>query len=61
MVGIHTIHLLSGVQRADFEKFMIEEVFPEADNAAGVSRGGHSPIKSQHLIKSDTDEREYCG
>ena len=60
IVGIHTIILRSGVKREDFEKFMTKEAFSTAAEVpGGVSRGGQSAIKSQHLLKGEGDSREY--
>ena len=57
-IGIHTIVLLPGVESENFEQFMIKEVFPRTAELPGsVNREGVSAIKSQHLLKSEVDDR----
>ena len=57
-IGIHTIVLLPGVESENFEQFMIKEVFPRTAELRGsVNRGGVSAIRSQHLLKSEVDDR----
>lgn len=59
MFGILRLVLLSGAKRAEFEKFISEEAFPAAAEAAGVNRGGQSAIESQHLLKAEGDDSVY--
>lgn len=59
-IGIHTMVILPGAESKDFERIMIEEVFPVTANLPGsVSRGGISTIKSQHLMKDEADDRRF--
>ena len=59
-VGIQIFKLHSGVEGSDFERVMIEDVFPTASRTPGtVNRGSVSAIRSQHLLRSEEEEGKY--
>ena len=58
-VGIQILKLRSGVEGSEFERVMIEDVFPAASRTPSVNRGGVSAIRSQHLLRSEEEEGKY--
>jgi hypothetical protein len=59
-IGIHTLVLHPEVDSQAFEALIVSKVFPlTAELPGSVNRGGVSAIQSQHLLKSESDNRTY--